>query len=80
MLDPEFFRQAAPVAARVTQSTITILAGALLGAELDHRLDTTPWLFFAGLLLGIASGALVLFRGLLQKTPPSDDDHPPDLP
>lgn len=80
MLDPEFFRQAAPAAATVTQSTLTILAGALLGAELDERFDTSPWLFFSGLLLGIASGALVLFRGLLQKPPPSDDDHPPDLP
>ncbi len=80
MFDPEFFRQAAIMAARVTQSTFIILAGALLGAELDKRFDTAPWLFFAGLALGMASGFLVLIRGLLQKSPPSDDDHTPDLP
>lgn len=80
MFDPEFFRQAALAAARVTQSTIIILAGAFLGAELDKRLDTAPWLFLAGLFLGMASGFLVLIRGLLQQPPPTDDDHPPDLP
>lgn len=80
MLDPEFFRQAAPAAARVTQSTLIILTGALLGAQLDERFDSSPWLFFAGLLLGMASALLLLFRRPLQKPPPSDDDHPPDLP
>lgn len=80
MFDPDFFRQAAPAAAKVTSSTFIILAGAFLGAELDTRLDTAPWLFLAGLFLGTASGFLVLFRGLLNPPAASDDDDPPDLP
>lgn len=79
MFDPDFFRQAATAAARVTQSTLTILAGAFLGAELDRRLETAPWLFLTGLFLGMAAGFLTLLRGLLQQ-PPSDDDDPPALP
>lgn len=79
MLDPDFFRQAAIQAARVSQSTILILAGAFVGAEVDRRFDTGPWGFLGGLAIGSLLGFFTLLRGLL-KTPTDDDDHPPDLP
>ena len=33
-----------------------ILVGTLLGYGIDHWLDSAPWGFFIGLLLGIAAG------------------------
>ncbi len=71
MLDPDFFRQAAPAAARVTQSTILILASAFLGARADAYFGTSPWIFFAGMAIGSALGLASLIQGL---TPPDDDD------
>lgn len=36
----------------------SVLIGALGGYGLDRRLDTTPWLFLVGLIVGSAAGLL----------------------
>lgn len=39
-----------------------IVCGYLLGAFLDKRLGTSPWLVVAGVFLGTAAGFVELFR------------------
>lgn len=76
MLDPSFFKQAAPAGALVSQMAIAALATSWVGAKLDGWLDTSPWLFLTGLCLGSVTGFILLFRGL-NRLDHSDED-PPD--
>lgn len=44
------------------QLVASVTGGGYLGDWLDHRWNTAPWLFFAGLFLGMTSGFYFLFR------------------
>ena len=74
--DPRL-RKAAAAGARVSVSALTIMLVAFAGAQADEALDTTPWLFFAGLTVGSILGLANLLRGLLE---PDDDDPSADPP
>jgi len=56
--------------ARYSQLAFTLpaatVAGWLIGAALDHWLNTT-WLYLLGLLLGIAAGFVELIRTVLSS-------------
>ncbi len=79
MLDPAFFRRAAPAAALVTQMSVATLVGMFGGAALDRRLDTEPWLLFVGVGLGFTLGTARMIRGLTRMQSENDPDppHPP---
>ena len=51
-----------------------ILVGSVIGYGMDYWLDTTPWCFFAGVLLGIAGGFKNVYTDaqLLVKAQESD--------
>jgi F0F1-type ATP synthase assembly protein I len=44
--------------------SITVAAGVVAGALMDHVFHTLPWLTLAGLFVGLAGGAAALYRGL----------------
>ena len=46
---------------------IAAAGGSLGGYWLDSRLETTPWLFLVGALLGIAAGFYHFFSVVLRK-------------
>jgi ATP synthase protein I len=53
---------------------LSILIGLGAGYLLDRWLGTTPWLFFAGLVLGFAAAVTNLFRAAAAASKP----EPPD--
>ncbi|MHB1577357.1 MAG: AtpZ/AtpI family protein [Candidatus Dormibacteria bacterium] len=46
--------------------SITVVTGVVAGVLLDQRFHTLPWLTLTGLLVGLAGGALAVYRGLAQ--------------
>ncbi len=49
--------------------------GVFGGMYLDRKLDTSPWLMLAGLILGVASGFYNLYR--LAMASEEDSGNPP---
>mgnify|MGYP000936598176 CR=1 FL=1 len=52
----------AGLALAASQMGIFVAVGLLGGLWLDRKLDTTPWLGFAGLIAGFALGIQILIR------------------
>ena len=79
MLDPDFFRRAAPAAGLVTQMAIASIVGLFGGARLDEWLGTTPWLMMLGVMAGFGIGTFMLIRGLnrMQSDNDPDSSNPP---
>ena len=72
VIDPDakrMWRQAARASALGLEMGISTALGYLLGAWLDRRFGTTPYLMLACLLLGISAGFRSLFRAARMNRP-----------
>ncbi len=76
MIDPNIWRRLAPAMGLATALTGSILAGVLVGAWLDRRLNTEPLLTAGLAFAGLVSGAVHLSRAARSSNP--DAPPPPD--
>ena len=61
------------------EAVLAVLVGAGIGYWLDTKLDTSPWIFLAGLLLGFCAFIMRLLRmRRLIEDSPADGDRPAD--
>jgi F0F1-type ATP synthase assembly protein I len=63
----EAMRKAGPYLNLGWTFAASLAGGALLGAWLDRKFQTRPWLLLAGCLLGMAAGFTAFFRVVLPR-------------
>ena len=50
-----------------------IIGGIYIGQWLDVKWDTSPWLLFLGIVLGVGTGFMSLYKFIMKVTKSSDD-------
>ena len=71
-------RRAVQAAALVTELVVVTTLALWAGSSLDTWLGTSPWLLFAGTVLGFTAGLFRLIPALARLQ--ENDDDPPDHP
>lgn len=74
----QLFREVGKYAALGLEMALSVVIGLAIGAFLDKRLDTGPWLTLLFLLFGFAAGLRSLLRAALKSQKEMKDEEESD--